>query len=232
MLSSEASVQTSDPGRYLAQFCKHAAAMNEHAPAMSKRHALGALAHAGGSVSVGGGVQLRVDCSETIGVVEFTPWGRCTISVDGDSKLLLRADANNADDLRRIQGVISSDLERWGKREDLKVAWREPDSLSATPVVTQPANNRAAQNEPPGASAPETRHRRLMLTAAGGAGLALIVLAHLTMAGAATVIPLWLGWTAAGVLVIPAIVAVLHAVGPLTIFGVVRHVLGRGPAHR
>jgi hypothetical protein len=70
-----------------------------------------------------------------------------------------------------------------------------------------------------------------MLTAAGGLGIALIVIVHLTLAGAATVLPLWLGWTAAGVLLIPAIVVVLHTVGPLTIFGVVRHTLGRGPLH-
>jgi hypothetical protein len=92
MLTSEASVQTTDPGRYLAQFCKHAAAMNDHAPAMFRRHAPGAPAPAGVDALTGGGMRLSVDCSETTGVVEFTPWGKCTISVDGD-RLLLRADA-------------------------------------------------------------------------------------------------------------------------------------------
>jgi hypothetical protein len=205
--------------------------MNEHAPTMFKRHTLGALAHAGGGALVGGGVKLRVDCSETTGVVEFTPWGKCSISVDGDSKLLLRADANDADDLRRIQDILSSDLERWGKRENLKVAWSEPELLSTPAVVVYPTKSPVVQNEPPGTRSPETRHRRLMLTAAGGVGLALIVLAHVTLAGAATVVPLWLGWTTAGVLLVPAVVVGLHAVGPLTVLGVVRHVLGRGPTH-
>jgi hypothetical protein len=231
MLTSEASVELGSPGRYLAQFCKHAAAMNQHLPAMLRRHAPGALAHAGGGALVGGEVQLDVECSETSGVVEFTPWGKCTISVDGDSRLLLRVDANDADDLQRIQGVISSDLERWGRRENLRVAWLAPKSLSAQSALAYPTDNPVATNEPPGTKLPDTRHHRLMLTAAGGAGIALIMLAHLTLAGAAAVFPLWLGWTAAGVLLVPAIVVVLHAVGPLTVFGVVRHVLGRGPGH-
>jgi hypothetical protein len=231
MLTSEASVETSDPGRYLAQFCKHAAAMNEHAPAMFRRHAMGALGHAGGGAFVGGGVQLSVDCSETSGVVEFTPWGKCTILVD-DGKLRLRANANDTDGLRRIQDIISGDLERWGKRENLQVVWREPDALSAPAGVARPTDNPAPQNEPIGAASPNSRQRRLMLTAAGGVGIALILLAHLTLAGAATVIPLWLGWTAAGVLLVPAAVVALHAVGPLTIFGIVRHLAEsrRGPA--
>jgi hypothetical protein len=175
-------------------------------------------------------VQLSVECSETSGVVEFTPWGRCTISVDGDSRLLLRADANDAGDLQRIQGVISSDLERWGRRENLKVAWREPESLSAPSAVANPSHNPVPQKPPPRTRSSDTRHRRLMLSAAGGVGVVLIVLAHLTVAGAASVFPLWLGWTTAGVLFIPAIVLALHAVGPLTIYGVVRHIFGRGPA--
>ena len=92
MLTAEACVETRDPARYLAQFCKHAAAMSEHAPAMLRRHALGARAHAASGALVRGEVQLSVECSETTGVVEFTPWGKCTISVDGD-RLMLRADA-------------------------------------------------------------------------------------------------------------------------------------------
>jgi hypothetical protein len=233
MLTSEATVETSDPARYLAQFCKHAAAMSEHAPAMFRRHAPGALAHAGGGALLRGGVQLSVECSDTSGVVEFTPWGRCTISVDSDSRLLLRVDANDADDLRRIQGVIGGDLERWGRRENLKVAWREPDPVSAQSAMAHPTDDSVPRNEPPGTRSTDTGHRRLMLTAAGGVGIALVVLVHLTLAGAATVVPLWLGWTAAGVLAIPATMVALHALGPLTVFGVVRHVLGRGPArHR
>jgi hypothetical protein len=103
--------------------------------------------------------------------------------------------------------------------------------LSAPAAVVQSTHTIVPQDKTTRTRSPETRHRRLMLTAAGGVGLALIVVAHLTLAGAATVIPLWLGWSAAGVLLVPAIVVAFHAVGPLTVFGVVRHVLGRGPTH-
>jgi hypothetical protein len=228
MLTADATVETNDPARYLAQFCKHAAAMGEHAPAILRRHALGASAHASGGALVRGEVQLAVECSDTNGVVRFTPWGQCTITVDGD-RLLLRADADDADGLRRIQDVISGDLERWGKRENLQVAWRGPDQLSPQSAALSSADNpfpQANRAQTTGASA---GHHRLKLAAAGGLGIALIVIVHLTVAGAATVVPLWLGWTAAGVLLIPAIVVVLHAAAPLTIFGVVRHTHRRAP---
>ena len=55
---------------------------------------------------------------------------RNTISIDG-GRLLLRADANDADGLQRIQDIITGDLERWGARENLKVVWRRADPLTA-----------------------------------------------------------------------------------------------------
>jgi hypothetical protein len=230
MLSSEATVETNDPARYLAQFCKHAAAMGEHAPTMLRRHAQGARAHMSGGELARGELQLSVECSETSGAVKFTPWGQCTIAVDGE-RLLLRADARDADGLRRIQDIISGDLERWGKRENLQVAWRELDPLSPRSAALNSSDNPVSETESARAAGAPSEHHRLKLAAAGGLGIALILIAHLTVAGAATVLPLWLGWTAAGVLVIPATVVVLHAVAPLTMFGVVRHTFRRAPPH-
>jgi len=230
MLTSEASVETSEPARFLAQFCKHAAAMNEHAPTMLQRHALAARAHASGSALARRDVQLSVNCSETSGVVKFVPWGQCTISIEGNM-LLLRADANDADGLRQIQDVVSGDLERWGRRENLKVVWCGPDPLSAESAAPHSADNAVSQTNRPENKAPPTGHRQLMLSAAGGLGIALIVLVHLTLAGVITVFPLWLGWTAAGVILVPAMTLAVHAIGPLTIIGVVRHAFRRVPPH-
>jgi SAM-dependent methyltransferase len=131
MLSAEASVETTNPARYLAQFCKHSAAIGEHAPTMFGRHSLAAGAHASGGASGRGEVQLSIECSETSGVVKFTPWGQCTITVDGNTAFL-RADATDADALRRIQELVSGDLERWGRRENLKVTWREAAPTPST----------------------------------------------------------------------------------------------------
>jgi hypothetical protein len=136
MPTAEASVETKDPARYLAQFCKHAAAMNQHAPAMLRPHTPGARTPASAGDLAQGEVHLTVECSETYGVVTFTPWGRCSISVDGNL-LRLRADAMDADGLQRIQDVMTGDLERWGARENLKVAWRDPDPLSLQSVVPE-----------------------------------------------------------------------------------------------
>jgi len=226
MLTAEATVETNDPARYLAQFCKHAAAMREHAPAMLRRHSSGARAHTRGGASAQGEVQLAVECSDTNGVVKFTPWGQCTIAVEGGN-LLLRVEAHDADGVQRIQDVISGDLERWGRRENLKVTWRGPGEYAAAPTWVYNPVSHTERAQTRGA---DRGHHRMKLAAAGGLGLALIVIVHLTLAGAATLFPLWLGWTAAGVLLIPAIVVVFHAVGPLTIFGVVRYTLRRAPS--
>jgi hypothetical protein len=226
MLTAEARVQTSDPGRYLAQLCNHATAMNQHGPAMLRRHAQRARAHAGGGALLRGEVQLTAECSDTHGVITLKPWGRCAISVESDG-LLLSVESNDTESLRRIQDVITSDLERWGTRENLRVLWSTPDPDSAYSAVSDAADAGA-----PEADSPETqtrsavRHKRLLVTA-GALGVALMIVVHLTLAGVMVSVPLWLGWTAAGVMLVPALMLLVHAVGPLTIIGLLRHTFRR-----
>ncbi len=54
-----------------------------------------------------------------------------------------------------------------------------------------------------------------------------MIVVHLTLAGVMVSVPLWLGWTAAGVMLVPALMLVVHAVGPLTIVGLLRHTFRR-----
>ena len=226
MLTAEARVQTSDPARYVAQLCKHAAAMGEHGPALFRRHMQQARAHAGGGALMRGEVHLSAECSATQGVITLVPWGRCTVSVDADS-LLLCVESNDTASLSRIQGVVTSDLERWGARENLKVVWSTPDPYSehSTVAGSMAANapDADAQRREPG---PSGRHRMLLVTG-GALGVAVIVLVHMTLAGVIVSVPLWLGWTAAGVMLVPALTLLVHAVGPLTIIGLLRHTFRR-----
>ena len=225
MLTAEARLQTGDPGRYLAQFCKHAAAMNEHGPAMIRRHAQRARAHAGGGALVRGEVHLSAECSATQGVITLSPWGRCTISVESDA-LLLSVESNDAERLRRIQDVITSDLERWGTRENLQVLWSTPDPNRPHPTFASAANDAGAGAESAHGNSRAGRHRTLLVTA-GALGIAVMVIVHLTLAGVMVSVPLWLGWTAAGVMLVPALMLVIHAVGPLTIIGLLGHTFRR-----
>jgi hypothetical protein len=110
----EAHIETDRPSRYLQQFCKHAAAMGtDHNGA--HRH----TRHSPGPRTV----RVDADWSETRGVVTFTPWGRCTITTDG-ATLTVRIEADDEDDLKSIQDVVSNDFDRFGRRDGLQVTWR------------------------------------------------------------------------------------------------------------
>jgi hypothetical protein len=50
--------------------------------------------------------------------------GQCVARADNDS-LVLRAEADNEPDLRRIQQLLTRDLERFGRREQLTVTWSQ-----------------------------------------------------------------------------------------------------------
>jgi hypothetical protein len=150
------------------------------------------------------------------GIVNFDPWGRCLMSAAGNT-LVVRVEATDPENLQRIQETVTRDLERFGQRDHLIVRWQSPDELSAHPTEAD-----TATNPPPRHSKGqhETRgradYRTLLLTTGGALGIALIVAGHLTLAGAVVAVPGWLGWTAAGLIVLPASMVVLHAVVPLT----------------
>lgn len=122
MPAAEAEIETDRPSRYLVQLCKHAASMN------GGHH--GARRH---SSSAGRGeVDVQAEWSATRGVVTFKPWGRCTLTAES-AKLNLCVEANREDDLRRIQEIVASDIDRFGRRDGLKVRWRpsEPPQVAS-----------------------------------------------------------------------------------------------------
>jgi hypothetical protein len=100
MLTSLAIVETDRPGRYLVQFCRHAAAMGKagggHGPRL----------HAAGAAPAAGALQVSAEWSDTHGVVTIAPWGRCLLRA-AERTLTLRVDAPDQEALERIQRIVS-----------------------------------------------------------------------------------------------------------------------------
>ena len=114
MPSVEARIATDRPGRYLQQFCRHAAAMGD-GHRRSHRHVRQPRAPRA--------VRAQAEWSDARGVVTFTPSGRCTLTA-GAGVLIVRIDAD-ADSLRSIERLVSDDFDRFGQRDGLDVHWQE-----------------------------------------------------------------------------------------------------------
>jgi hypothetical protein len=71
----------------------------------------------------GGGA--RAEWTETHGTITF-PGGTITLQATPDA-LIVRADAGTAPDLRRAQELVGGHLARFGRRDQLTVAWQPPD---------------------------------------------------------------------------------------------------------
>ena len=121
MLAAEAQVKTEDPGRYIAQLCKHAQQVHRlrHRP---RNH---------GSDGQPPPKVEHVECAETSGMISFG-WGQCTMHATAGT-LTLRAEAADEESLERVQAIIARDIERFGKRNQLTVSWQRAKAPSAQP---------------------------------------------------------------------------------------------------
>jgi hypothetical protein len=113
MLAAEARVRTDRPDRYLAQLCRHAQQVHR-------------LRHRPPSPD-GRGAQPppkveHAQSSGSRGTVDFG-WGRCIMQASGNV-LTLRAEADDEGNLQLIQDIITRDIERFGRRDHLKVSWQ------------------------------------------------------------------------------------------------------------
>jgi hypothetical protein len=110
MPSSEARIDTDQPGRYLAQLCQHASHVGGR---LARLHARAA----------GDRPEVRdVSWTDTDGTLRLS-WGTCTLTAAG-TVLTVRADAETDDDLHRLRDLITADLERFGRRAHLTVDWQ------------------------------------------------------------------------------------------------------------
>lgn len=124
MPSAQARVETARSSRYLVQLCQHIGHLSD--PGRRLRHRPAA--------SHGGDEQARrevrmsiVESSGTHAVVDFAPWGRCTMDATPHT-LTLRVDAGNEENLRRLQEVLTRNVTRFGRRDRLEVIWQSPDA--------------------------------------------------------------------------------------------------------
>ena len=133
MLTAEAHVQTNHPGRYLVQLSRHAQQVHRlrhgrHSPNEGSAQPLPKVEH--------------TEWSETRGRIDFG-WGRCTLQANGDL-LTLRAEAGDEQALRRVQDIVTRDIERFGSREQLKVRWQRLDPPFPRPARPVSQTPRAA----------------------------------------------------------------------------------------
>jgi hypothetical protein len=114
MPTSEALVETDRPSRYLVQFCRHAES----------------ISHSGRHLHAGRGrtrpEEPHVEWSDTDGLVDFG-WGKCVLRASAGT-LTLRAEADDDENLRRVQDLVAGNLGRFGRRDHLAVEWRPADS--------------------------------------------------------------------------------------------------------
>lgn len=66
--------------------------------------------------------KVPAECDEAHGRVQFA-MGVCEMRATG-TNLILRAQADNPEALERLKAVVSSHLERFAFREELKVQWK------------------------------------------------------------------------------------------------------------
>ena len=118
MLTAEAVIRTEHPERYLARLGTHAAKMRQHPGSRLRAHGSGQtppeMQHA--------------EWSATRGTIRMN-WGEWTMQA-APGTLTLRAEAADEASLQRIQDMLTTRLEKFGRREHLAVIWQH----AATPA--------------------------------------------------------------------------------------------------
>lgn len=118
MPTSQVRIVTARSTRFLAQFCKHAAAMDGPRGHRFRPH--------GGSPAARGEVTVHAKWSDTDGTVTLTPCGTIVLHAS-DEALTIRIDASDHTGLQRIQDIVTADLDRFG-RQELVVQWCPVDT--------------------------------------------------------------------------------------------------------
>ena len=119
MLMVEARIETAESGRYLVRLCTHAASMGRTQGHRVRGHRNEALSR--------GEVEVQAEWSDTHGTITFSPWGRCDIAAT-TTALVLQVEAADEEYVRRIQDIVTRDLDRFSGREKLAVDWRRTDA--------------------------------------------------------------------------------------------------------
>jgi hypothetical protein len=115
MLTAEAHIGTDRPSRYLNQLCQHANDMVGQRGHTRPARQRGTAGH---------GAEMRdTEWTDSHGIIRMS-WGECTLRATPGT-LTLRAEAADEENLRRIQDLVASRLERFGRRDQLTVTWQQ-----------------------------------------------------------------------------------------------------------
>ncbi|MEV1176610.1 DUF2218 domain-containing protein, partial [Nonomuraea sp. NPDC049784] len=162
MPTAEAHITTDRAGRYLVQLCRHASQMGHGFPAHPGPHAGGERPR-----------NVQANWSETDGTITLD-WGTCTLHATPET-LTLRVEAEDEDRLQRAQALLTKNITRMGRRDDLTVDWHRPDGTTGPASATAPPRRR--------------RHTALGLTLAA----ILAIAVHAGLAAGVLTIPQWTG---------------------------------------
>ncbi|MEQ4723182.1 DUF2218 domain-containing protein [Nonomuraea sp. B19D2] len=182
MPTAEAHITTDRASRYLVQLCRHASQMGHGFPS-----------HANRGPHIGGERPKNVEAkwSETDGTISLD-WGTCTLRAT-PKELTLHVEAVDEDGLQRIQALLTRNITRIGRRDNLTVEWRHPDGTTSASSV--PLRRR--------------RHTAVALTSAA----VLAVAVHMGLGAGVLTVPHWAGLGADAVLAM--ILAMVLAKGAL-----------------
>jgi hypothetical protein len=114
MLTAEAVIRTEHPERYLARLGEHASKMGRHSGGWPRAHGRG---HTPPEVR-------HAEWTATSGTVQLD-WGEWTMQAEPGT-LRLRAEAADQASLQRIQDMLTTRLQKFGRREQLTVSWQPP----------------------------------------------------------------------------------------------------------
>ncbi|MFE9880648.1 DUF2218 domain-containing protein [Streptomyces sp. NPDC005784] len=201
MPTAEARVVTDRPSRYLVQLCRHFSNKGRH---LGRR----LHGHAGGDEQAlrdmrAVAEQAEVEWSDIEGQVALA-WGRISLRVT-PGVLSLHVEAAADDDLRRLQDLVAGHIERFGRRDGLRVHWQSPETPAPPPAVAAAVAADAAQG-PAGEAVP----RRGRFRAMGLMGVVVLVLAvHLGLGGVLLSNWRWTGWAVGGLLAVVLVKAAL-----------------------
>ncbi|MDV7220206.1 DUF2218 domain-containing protein [Streptomyces prunicolor] len=114
MPTAEARIPTDRPGRYLVQLCKHFANKGRHLTHRPRTHTLPELRPD----------QIQVEWTDSDGTLRL-PWGQCTLqAVPG--ALRVRVEADDRENLERLQDLVDTHIARFSRRDPLRVEWEPP----------------------------------------------------------------------------------------------------------
>ncbi|WP_063786045.1 DUF2218 domain-containing protein [Streptomyces sp. MMG1533] len=189
MPTAETHIATERPSRYLVQLCKHFSNKGRHLGHRPRAHGDSDIQSLSAMRAVA--EQAQVEWSDTEGSVSL-PWGRISLRA-APGVLTLRVEAADEENLSRLQDLAGGHVERFGRRDGLRVSWQLSEATVSSEAVVAMA---AAPGE-------EGAPRRVHLKVTGlAAAVALALAVHLGLGSALLANWQWTGWAAVGVLAV------------------------------